>query len=175
MHVQNEMRDEMATPIAQSAVDEERDRMVAEVPDEVDSALDDASTVTESNVQGNQIRLSIKFSVGSVPGDPSKQPLQMTSSRFAILHGALRSAASTGTVVVPAAHQPSRSGATGGAGGSGGGAATPQSPIISEWSRWMTAPNVTGGDLLTELEALRKPATEGLSTTEVAFLVLLRL
>ncbi|KAH7727427.1 WD repeat-containing protein 59-like isoform X2 [Aphelenchoides avenae] len=39
----NEMRDEMATPIAQSAVDEERDRMVAEVPDEVDSALDDAS------------------------------------------------------------------------------------------------------------------------------------
>lgn len=33
----------------------------------------------------------------------------------------------------------------------------------------MTAPSVTGGDLLTELEALRKPTTEGLSTTEINF------
>jgi hypothetical protein len=31
------------------------------------------------------------------------------------------------------------------------------------------APNVAGGDLLTELEALRKHTTEGLYTTEVNF------
>lgn len=43
-----------------------------------------------------------------------------------------------------------------------------QSPIVSEWSRWITAPNKTGGDLLTELEAIRKPYTEGLYTTEVS-------
>lgn len=47
--------------------------------------------------------------------------------------------------------------------------ATPQSPIVSEWSRWITAPNKTGGDLITELEAIRKPLIEGMYTTEVFF------
>lgn len=52
------------------------------------------------------------------------------------------------------------------------GGATPQTPIMSnEWQRWLTAPNLTGGDLLIELEALRKLNTEGLSTNEVSFLV----
>lgn len=44
---------------------------------------------------------------------------------------------------------------------------TLQSPVVSEWSRWITAPNKTGGDLITELEAIRKPLIEGMYTTEV--------
>lgn len=43
--------------------------------------------------------------------------------------------------------------------------------IMSEWQRWITAPKskATGGDLLNELEALRRLKIEGLSTTETNF------
>lgn len=42
--------------------------------------------------------------------------------------------------------------------------------IMNEWQRWITTtPNVIGGDLITEIEALRKLRIDGLSTTEINF------
>uniref|UniRef100_A0A915EHG5 GATOR complex protein WDR24 n=1 Tax=Ditylenchus dipsaci TaxID=166011 RepID=A0A915EHG5_9BILA len=145
----NEVRDEMATPIAQSAADEERDRLIAEHAE--DPNLDD-SVVFTNYEDYNMTTTAVDASTGCFSTTPSKNTAAALSAdslpRHTVhsLRGALSNLGATATV-------------------------SSQSPIASEWYRWITAPNKTGGDLYFELESLgnRKHTTEGLYTTEVNF------
>lgn len=121
----NEGRDEMPTPIAQSEVDVERDRLAMEPRVDEQEAFEMNDLVLDHITDGPRI-----FS---------------TSNRYHIPSESLPTSQISRLV-------------------SGG---TPL--IMSEWQRWITAPNDTGGDLLTVLEALRKHNTEGLYTTEINF------
>uniref|UniRef100_A0A183CCB6 WD_REPEATS_REGION domain-containing protein n=1 Tax=Globodera pallida TaxID=36090 RepID=A0A183CCB6_GLOPA len=138
----NEIRDEMSTPIMQSAVDEERDRLVAAA-----ATVDECHKRTEALDIGGGAGPFPRHSVGSVQSSGNAALGSLPTLKSLI--GSLK--------------------AEGGGGTSDGGHKTPQSPIYSDWHRWIRAPNVLGGDLLTELEALRKHSTEGLYTTEVNF------
>lgn len=147
----------MATPIAQTVVDEERDRLIVEHPDDIPSVnilFDDFHYRTDMISHANWSNPNT-INVARLPG------ISLSAAKSGGASGSIGggSASSPNAPRVSAIASLVR--------------ATqqqhiaPQSPIMSEWSTWVLAPNRTGGDLLTELEALRKHTTEGLYTTEV--------
>lgn len=160
----------MATPLAQTIVDEERDRLIAEHASD-DPALNNlqledfvaafaTDTVDSSSANGPTI-MPIQFNKELSGSFTAFQ----NSSKVPGISLSLTKGFTTGISLTGAFPTPRGSAILALAGSSHGPA--PQSPIVSEWSTWVLAPNRTGGDLLTELEALRKHTTEGLYTTEV--------
>src|SRR3569623_434117 len=109
----NEGRDEMPTPIEQSEVDVERDRLAMEPRIDEQEAFEINDMVLDHNTKKPQKNTTKKRYHISSESLPTSQLSRLVS-----------------------------------------GGNTPL--IISEWQRWITAPNVTGGDLITILEALRK-------------------
>ena len=189
--IKNDTRDEMATPIAQSVLDEEMDRQIAEGSTGGGLFLDD-SILSVFNHKQQQIREHLE-ATAFIDGDmvdsiaallPSNNKTSRNDEKT-IDEGEGAGEASA-TVVVTVA-QPKFSTSSqqpissipihtirettlpGKKGNLAMGNITPQSPIFSEWHRWLKAgPPLAGGDLITELEALRKHTTEGLYTTEVS-------
>ncbi|KAL3102017.1 hypothetical protein niasHS_003426 [Heterodera schachtii] len=152
----NEIRDEMSTPIMQSAVDEERDRMIAAAASAVEERTETLPSVNLEERSRKEFEL---------PAPTRPFPRHLVGSG----QSSGKTALGFGTTNLKSLISSLKAEGGRSAGGTDGGHKTPQSPIYSDWHRWIKAPNVLGGDLLTELEALRKHSTEGLYTTEVNF------
>jgi hypothetical protein len=147
----------MATPIAQTVFDEERDRQISlEASNILEGLLssNDKSTIKSSMLSFSEDEIDSATRPVTLPGRFPSERDSTTTRPFpnVPIH-----------VVQDAAKNPQA------------GTTTPQSPIYSDWHRWIKAPNVVGGDLITQLEALRKHETEGLYTYEVCIDIILLL
>uniref|UniRef100_A0A914MFA8 WD_REPEATS_REGION domain-containing protein n=1 Tax=Meloidogyne incognita TaxID=6306 RepID=A0A914MFA8_MELIC len=190
----NELRDEMSTPILQTKADEESDRLVAVSEQRQHSAselerrhfsifeafgAENLSSNESDNTENYKIGTSLtsEFEKNKTFEDEhvQQQHSQMDEHKLVSPTACQNLALETeeGSVsprrTIPASASSSSLGPIKGH----------QHPLLlvalfhnhlySEWQRWIKAPNTIGGDLLTELEALRKHTTEGLYTTEVNF------
>lgn len=152
----------MATPIAQTVADEERDRLIAEHASDENSALlnEDFMSAFASETVDCATIPPLQFHKVSSGSFTTPNKVRLPGISLSSSKGFTTGIPLSGTFPTP------RSSAISALLGSNQ-MQSPQSPIVSEWSIWVWAPNRTGGDLLTELEALRKHTSEGLYTTEV--------
>lgn len=183
----------MATPIAQTSTDEERDRLVAEatnllggvgapivgdaddgtggeegiVPELTDSDNDDDAEVAPKRGDGYESADS------SSTATTTRAPPSL-SGGYALSKSVTSAGSSSpkhnATLITSGIGGRTHANSTTmpGVGGGVASSNTPLSPMInSEWTRFIRAPNRGGGDLLTELEALRKHIIDWLYTYEV--------
>lgn len=146
----NEVREEMAMPITQTIFDEERDRQVAQEASDLYF-----NEPIPARAHRTSTSTSALIGSGSDEVDSAISPPHLQQAESATQLNFLSRFPTENNVSAFTVHDDIK---------------TPNSPnsLHSEWHRWIKAPNVEG-DLITQLEALRKHETEGLYTYEINF------
>ena len=163
----SENREEMATPIAQSAMDEVSDRMLDEFnrPEIMDKAGIGYSSSSEygspdkgGNIIGHmdidvvdkyaQQQYNQHFSPSNSWNEKEQSPIRMSPSTSSVKSflAQMYLTRQTSSSAVPISPLPSAS---------------------TDYEKWITAPPVTGGDLLAELDALWLIDADGITMTEI--------
>ncbi|KAE9547682.1 hypothetical protein FO519_009107 [Halicephalobus sp. NKZ332] len=150
----SENREEMSTPLAQSAMDEDADRLVGISKSENGSASSSEFGSPEKEKGG--------IMIGEMDLDQQKYPQKESVSPASWSESSMKFSPSGGNMAaLVAQYHLSRHG------GGSIPSPIPSTPVVTDHEKWITAPSVTGGDLWTEMDALWTVEAEGITMTEI--------